>query len=220
MLRKGFEPLRVLFLAALTAVLPLACNCMYLFSPAVGVHTLMVYGFICFYLLVVILADTCVSALTPGKCLDLIRRLSLDAVAVILALILATNVYIANETSLYQFLQYENTYSFYTSLAADIMMQPEFDENTRLAVIGSYNPTFDYFPSPFVYFLNGANEVTPNMYSNYRFVEYFIGFPITFVPGEELDAIRATAEFEEMAVYPYYGSIRMIGDTVVVKLSE
>ena len=35
---------------------------------------------------------------------------------------------------------------------------------------------------------------------------------------EELEAISATPEFEQMAEYPYYGSVKMIGDYIVVKL--
>jgi hypothetical protein len=52
-----------------------------------------------------------------------------------------------------------------------------------------------------------------------RFLEYYIGFPIPFASDETTSQIEHSAEFEQMPIYPYYGSIRMFGDTLVVKLS-
>lgn len=218
-LRKAYQPVRILFLLALIGILPLASNSMYLLSPELAVHTLMVYGFVCLYIFAVMLADMEISMVSAKKLIGLLQRLGADVLAVILALILATNVYFANEAYLYQHIQYENLYSFYTSLTADIMMTPGFNEGTRLAVIGDYNPAYENFPPFFVEVLNGANSAYPSMYSNYKFMEYYIGFPIDFLWPSEIEVIKSTPEFTAMPVYPYPGSMQFIGDTLVVKLS-
>ena len=36
----------------------------------------------------------------------------------------------------------------------------------------------------------------------------------------EIEAIRQSPEFAEMHRYPYSGSMKMVGDTFVVKLSD
>ena len=59
----------------------------------------------------------------------------------------------------------------------------------------------------------------PDTYSKEQFVQYYLGISIPFASEEELSAIEASPEFAEMPVYPYYGSLRKIGDVMVVKLS-
>ena len=50
-------------------------------------------------------------------------------------------------------------------------------------------------------------------------MQYYLGFTVLFASEEERSAIEASPEFAEMPVYPYYGSLRKIGDVMVVKLS-
>ena len=57
-----------------------------------------------------------------------------------------------------------------------------------------------------------------NIYSRESLFRQYLGFDIEFAGEEELEAISATPEFEQMAEYPYYGSVKMIGDYIVVKL--
>lgn len=205
---------RLLLLAALVGILPLAMNCMYLFTTEDAVHTLVLYGFVTFYVLAAVLAE-----LVPEQGAAL-RRLCLEGSSLAMALILVGNIYIANMVSLNLYLRYENAHAFYTALVADIQMQPGFDENTKLAVIGSYqNPEFYYYKFDEATSLTGTTGFLPDNYSKNRFVEYYIGFPIDFAANGETEALKQTPEFQEMARYPHYGSMRMIGDTLVVKLS-
>ena len=137
-----------------------------------------------------------------------------------LSLVIAGNIYIANEASLHLYLRYENAYAFYTSLAADIKMQPEFTEDTVLAVIGNYQqPEFYSEQFEHIHTITGVYGFVPDNYSKQRFLEYYLGFSIPMASGEEIAAIEASAEFENMPVYPYYGSLRSFGNVLVVKLS-
>ncbi len=65
----------------------------------------------------------------------------------------------------------------------------------------------------------GASGFMPNDYSQERFLEFYLGFEITMATEEEIAQIMETQEYDEMTAYPSYGSIRIIGDTAVVRLS-
>lgn len=93
------QPGRLLLLAALVVILPLAVNCMYLFTVPESIHTLVLYGFVSVYVLMILAADICLSV--PGKAWDLLRRFGLNAVAVSLACVVVSNIYVANAASLH-----------------------------------------------------------------------------------------------------------------------
>lgn len=217
---KGQHVSRCLLLLVLIALLPLAINCMYLFTSADSIHTLVLYSFTAVYLLAAILADTCLSMVVPGSFPGLCRRAALNALTLAMAVILVSNIYIANEAYLNMYLRYENAYAFHTSLAADIKMMPEFDENSKLALIGQWKSP-DYYEAKFSDLdqLTGVSGIMADSYSRDRFLEYYIGFPIPVASDEETAQIAQSGEFEEMAVYPYYGSMRWFDDILVVKLS-
>lgn len=218
--RSKAEWLRILFLAALIGILPLAIDCMYLVTPPEAIHALVMYGFVCFYILVIVLANQCMSIAVQANLLHRLRSCCVNIVFISLSLLLLSNIYTANAVSLNLHLQYENTYAFYTSLISDIKMMPEFDENTKLAIIGEYQcPEFHDRYLFEARSLVGAVGFCPDHYSKAEFMEYYIGFPIPFASDDEIDLIKATSEFAQMPVYPYYGSMKMIDGILTVKLS-
>lgn len=207
---------QILMLILLVVLLPLAINCMYMITAEDSIHTLVLYSFVSFYVLILVLADLALEA-DLQKPVDMVL---LNAVTVILSLVIVINTYVANQAYLHLHLRYENAYAFYTSLAADIKLQPEFCEDTRLAVVGNYRQP-DFYPEQFehIHTITGAYGFVPDNYSNESFLTYYVGFPVPFASPEEIEAIRETPEFAQMPVYPYYGSLRAFGDILVVKLS-
>lgn len=213
---KKMDAPRILLLAALVSVFPLAVNCMYMITSEGSIHTLVLYSFAVFYVFVLMLAELALKA-------ELWKTVSLaavNAVTVMLALVIIINTYVANQAYLHLHLRYENAYAFYTSLAADIKLQPEFDEDTKLAVVGSYQqPEFYTWYFEHIHNITGAYGFVPDSYSNESFLNYYVGFPVPFASQEEIEAIRETPDYTEMPVYPYYGSMKFFGDVLVVKLS-
>lgn len=207
---------RFALLAVLLGLLPLTINCMYLFTVAEAVHTLVLYGFIALYVLAALVADDCLRS--AGGAL---RRFTLHALTLAMALILAGNIYLANEVSLNLYLRYENAYSFYSGLMAELQSDPEFDESTKLAIIGDWaSPEFYEQLFPFTNDITGTVGFLPSDYSKARFVEFYLGLELPFATDEECAAIAATEEFQSMAEYPYYGCRRKIGEFMVVKLAQ
>lgn len=209
----------LLLLLVLIGVLPLAINCMYLITATESIHTLVLYSFVAIYIFAAILIDECLSLPASSKILEIGRQFSLNAAALAIAVIIIVNTYVANQSYLNLYLRYENAYAFYTALVADIKLMPEFTENTKLAVIGDYREAA-YFDEQFedTDRITGVHGFIPDSYSAERFLTYYIGLPIPFASSEEIVAIQSSAEYQEMAVYPYYGSMRLFGDILVVKL--
>ncbi len=211
---------RILFVLALILVFPLAVCCMYLFTLEAAIHTLVLCGFLSVYVLFILLANLCISTIPPKKSTDLLRKLALNILLAAMSGIILSNTYFANEAYLELHLQYENTYGFYTSLLSDIRMHPEFDEDTKLAVIGRWDYPDHFFRKfAFTYDLFGHLNCSPTEYSMDRFLEYYLGFSIPFASVGETARIQNSEEYLQMPVYPYYGSIRMFEDILVIKLS-
>jgi len=210
------DPGRLSLLIILAGILPLAINCMYMITTPESIHTLVLYGFASLYVLAVILADSFLTGsdfVLPAKAL-------VNILSMAMAVIIVVNTYIANQAYLHLHLRYENASAFYTSLIADIKLTPGFDEDTKLAIIGSYQQP-EFYPRQFepIHTITGVYGFVPDNYSNHYFMEYYTGFPISFASVEEVAQIMASSEFEAMAVYPYYGSLQKIGNILVVKLS-
>ena len=150
-----------------------------------------------------------------------LRIFVLNILPFLCSAVIAVNIYTANEAYLALYLRYENTFAFYTSLIADVQQNPDFTEGTQLAVIGTWeDPGFYEEHLSFTRRLTGMGGIKPDSYSRGRFMQAYIGFPVPFAPYDKQYEIAASAEFAEMPVYPYYGSMRKIGDTFVVKLSD
>lgn len=219
--QKKPQALRFLLLTILIGILPLSVNCMYLITSESSIHTLVLYSFVSVYILAAIVADYWMPEPLFRKFPELFRRLALDGMALALAAIVIVNVYTANTAYLTLHLRYENAYSFYSSLTAQIRQIPEFREGTRIAVVGDWqSPDFYMEQLEFTDYLTGVKGFLPSDYSADAFMKYYIGFPAEFVSYEEAVAIRQSEQFQDMETYPYYGSIAVLDDVIVVKLSE
>ncbi len=203
--------------ALVLCLVPISINSLYLVFAAKAVHTLTLYSFVLLYVLMIELADT-----TPSDAKRFFGGLK-TSVFILLAAVMAINIYVANNAYLALQLQYEHVYSFYTGLASDVRGNPDFTEKSKLGIIGEYeNETkLSGFQGldELVSFYPGT-DLTINTYSRDQFIHNYIGFDCNFATDEEKDAIAQTAEFKAMPSYPYNGSIAKIGDCLVVKFSD
>lgn len=213
------NPGQIALLAFLLVVFPLGINCMYLITTKDSIHTLVLYSFICVYILAAIVLDRNRGFALPSKVLNQCRSLALDAVLFGLATVIAVNTYVSNEAYLNMYLRYENTYSFYSSIISQVMSDPDFDSESRLAIVGSYSPPSDYNDKfQEIDKIMGVAGINPKSWSNYWFIERYMGFEISFASQAQINEITATEEYAQMSIYPYYGSIQKIGNTFVVRL--
>lgn len=211
---------RYLLLAFLIAVLPLAINCMYLFTAADAVHTLVLYGFINLYALFAVVTEQTLSAGFSCRVRSVFQLLGTNAVTLAMAVILLCNTYLANRIWLNLQLRYENTYAFYTGLMSQIRALPEFGPDATLALIGDY-PEPEFYSEHFADLdqITGVKGISPDSYSKERFLEYYVGVSLPFASEETAEQLASDPLVAQMPPYPCYGSIAAFGDTIVVKLS-
>lgn len=199
----------------LLGILPLSIGTMYLCIDHRTLHTLVMYSFVAVYVGAMILVE---HHLDDGEKKN--KSILADLSAVCALLIVSTNISIGNQAFLQMHLKYENTYAFYTSLMSDLRRNETFAPGTKLAIIGDYDVP-DHYEENFsdLKRIMGVGGVEPTDYSNGEFVKYYLGVDIAFATGEEVAAIEATEEFQQMACYPYHGSVQTIDGILVVKLS-
>lgn len=200
------KPTNVCMAAFLTALLPLSICCMYLIMSKESIHTLVMYSFTAVYML--LLAE-----------LERVKLNAVKDVSVLLLLaVLLSNVYFGNMSYLKLKLQYENAYSFYTGLVTQVKQTQGFDAETELAIIGHQDNLLHTFPELDTELLMGPAKDLVNIYSRENFIKYYLGFDIPFASEDELAVLSEDPRVQQMAEYPYYGSVEKIDDFIVVKL--
>ena len=211
---------RYLLLAIMLLLLPLAICCMLLFTTPDSIHTLVLYSFTALYVLIAILAENPLTLENWTRVRKGILSLCVHLIPLCLALVIVVNVYVCNAASLNMHLRYEMSYSFYTALIANLRMMPEFSEDSKLAVIGFFSAP-EYYETRLtpLHDIVGTYGIVPSDYSKEQFLRDYLNFQVPCVSDEEAAAIAQTPEFQEMPLYPYYGSMKWFGDTLVVKIA-
>lgn len=201
---------RIALLALCVFLLPLASYCLYLLADNGYIHSLALYPFASFYVLVAIVAENCL----PER-----PKLCRCAAPAAMAVILLVNIYFANSFYLRCFLQYQSREAFYTAMLARVMQTEGFDENSKLAIIGDsgaldydYDREFDF--SKFQ--LPGNNIMKPIHAKD--FINIYLGCEVAMADDEECEKLSRSGEVGSMAVYPYYGSVKNVNGYIVVKL--
>ena len=211
-LRGERDPARLGLLALLLFLFPLSCYCLYLLADNAYLHSLALYPFASLYLLCAVLLD---GAATPRG--NWPRRLA----ALALAGITLGGVYFSNALALYAKLQYEETAALYTSVLARVFSQPDFDENCRVALIGTAEKgrydVSENFPFQQLQ-LPGVNITDGRQAENV--IRYYLGFDLPWASEAACAELQASGALDDMPVWPYDGAVKRIGDLLVVKLAE
>ncbi len=198
---------RAVLAAMLLALLPLGVNCLYVISAQR--HTLMLYSFTAVYILAAVAAESLMARRhAPAR----------DVLALALAVIVGCNVLYANRLYLKMKLEYENAYAFYSGLTARVKAAPGYGEGTMVLLTGDAHELLHAADEIDTSDLVGIMEGLINVYSRSDFLTYYAGFDPPTFDWAQWDAYGAAAEIDDMPIYPYDGSVKCIGDFVVVKL--
>ena len=206
---KTGKPLYAAALLVLTALLPLSICCMVLIMSPQSVHSLVMYSFVTVYFLAAAVIERLETK--PGRAVCAVA-------ALILSVVVISNVYFSNMCYLKLTMQYENMYAFYSGLITQVEMTEGFDENSSLAIVGQQDNLMHSFPELDTELLMGPPPDLINAYSKENFIRYYLGVDIPFASEETRKELETDPRVEDMAEYPYYGSVRKIDDCIVVKL--
>ncbi len=205
----------MVFLVLLLAIYPLASGLIYVMTD-VNIHLLMIYPMVG----TLILPCFAIQHLHWPCGLWLRRGAALLMAALILlqGMIAHEFVYVTNRAYFAMDLTYENVYAYYLKLAAKIELTEGYQKDTPVVIIGTM--TMDNFvPEPN---MTGVlvGDAALNIYSYDRIFAYYMGTSYVFASEEAKAAIMQTEAYQAMPCYPAAGSIRVIGDTITVKMSE
>ena len=186
---------------------PLSCYCLYLLADNSYIHSLSLYSFASLYVLCAALLDGWEARFAPN-----LRRLC----SLALAVILCGNLYYANALYLRYYLRFEELKSFYTVMLTRVFETPGCSEGDRLAIVGDapalvYDIDQHFTDAPLSL---PSLELGSTDYAE-LIVSRYLGCDIPFAAEEEL----AQLETDDMPVYPYAGSVKKIGNVIVVKFS-
>jgi hypothetical protein len=182
--------------------------------PGGYIYTLMVYPFVlvgCFPL--VLLED-----IPDGRISGILKRILLTAVA----LLAVSNAYDTNVeyTSLY----YSNrqTENYLNAMLVQVRMTEGFDTEKKWAFLGQIKDPL--LRTPWQYEVRyGGNEpvqMMVNRGTRYDWFLHYFGYAIPMANVETIDQLWELEEVKQMPCWPDYGSIKVIGDVVVIKCDE
>lgn len=224
--RSAFD-LFSLFLLVL--LIPLVLNVNYLFdSDMTVIHDIMVLSMVFRMILPLLLVDC--TGLLDRK----IERLSLSfrgrTISEILSFLLLSFFFIVQIVNSYEMvtsnnvtyamseMTYSNAISYYNRICSRIEEHDAFEPDIKIALIGSISFQ-NKIPERR---LTGAlvGEEAFNMYSRYSFYHNYLGATYNWATTKEISNIAGMEEFKNMPIYPRHGSIRKIGEYLVVKFSD
>lgn len=204
---------KAVLLAVLFALMPLACNLIYVMSDTV--HGVMIYGQVMHFVLLFWLLDRVV----------ILRSKLRQGISLLAALVLAvTGVMFArydNQCYLKAVLTQQEAISYYTTLVTQIKSQAGYQPDMELAFIenrGRPDPTFHHMDElEFIGLVSYDTFPTDRfLYDAYEdIMEKWCGFSPSWYWGEPLDDLP---EVQDMPSYPEDGSIQIIHDVLVVKM--
>ncbi len=216
------KPVRLLPAAALLLILPLGTNFAYIFSGGL-VHSMMVFSFSILYAGALMCMEFPGRSEGLGKVAGTVTKVLM---AIALSIIALTFIVFANQCHIRKNLEEQATLSVMTRIL-DRMEQTEGFEpgKTRVVFVGDLNE------SSVAQVRNGYDETNPvqwkcgyySMTYNEGYAFYLqnvLGYPVGLVDHQTLDSYSQMPEVMEMPAFPATGCVKMIGDTLVVKLSE
>lgn len=203
-------------------VFPIGINCISLLTKG-SISQLMTFSYQLMYILVLFPALYCFEDIKLFE-----RKIKTSVIVLPLMLLLSFFVYrFANDLFYYQKLVGEGTQTTMTNIVYDIERNSEYnpDEKT-IVVLGNQPKSFSQDYEMRWLLGNTAGVTTQGTTITYNevfnwYLKYVLGrnYPYTY-DGEVVDELSAMQEVIDMPTYPKDGYCKVIGDYLVIKLSE
>lgn len=204
-------------IVVLGAVFPIAVNLIAIMCPNSKIYTLMVYSFAIVLCVPVILMD-----LMPEK--SSIPKLQTAVKAVIIAAVLSivcSYTYLTNVNYTAMYYTNRQTENYLNSMVVQIRMTENYDAAKKWAFIGK-NIEDPLISNPWgkAPMYGGNSNTYINAYSRNRWISRYLGYNVPLEKQEIVDELKNSDEVKNMPCWPSEGSIKVIDNTVVIKLQE
>ena len=205
-----------LYLFLLLAIIPLAICIIYVMAGDSNVYDLMTYPLVMSVVMPAILADRVKIKKYPKIAVSFTLILLLCQFYFAYDFILATNraYYLMDMT-------YENTYAYFVKMTTRIESFEGWNKDCKVALIGTATsdagvPAYEVTNMGGI--TTGNNAL--NIYTRLEYLELFINSKYQYVDKSMCNKIQSSEQYQSMPRYPAEGSIAMIDDILVVKLSD
>lgn len=210
---------RLTLLCVLTFFLPLMCSLIYVMTPeADQINMLMVFPYLLVY----------VFPLTLWEMTEQKTAIAGAAVIVLFFLTGFAQYRVINEAYLRNYIAYERIYALCNRIITKAEHLEGYRYSDALLLVGEYYPDPDpvsvYDPGEGRYLTIEGISAEHGLFTygvRHHFFRQYLGVHGAFyLPLETVEEIAASEEFQEMPLFPADGSIRLIGNIWVVKLSD
>lgn len=199
---------------------PVAMFLIYIMAPKAYVYTLVIYPAVFFLVFFAVWVDR--YAENMGK--YSLFTSSMQWIAVILSGIILV-VYIWYANGCYMCMEYTKYHdmAYFETMVTQIKSVDGYKDGMQVVFIGDEiedesNQMGGLIDKVFA--MEGKSETHINSYSRLHLITKYLGYAPEFGGYEEIQKWMASEEVQEMNCYPNDGSIRIIDDTIIVKLSE
>ncbi|WKA55714.1 glucosyltransferase domain-containing protein [Planococcus shixiaomingii] len=216
--RQAYSTPMLVIAVVLVLTLPFTAYSLYFVSPGVNYHMLMMLPLVPFYLLPILFYDNFITAN---------KKTSLFSWATVLvsALIVFNFALIANISYFNMNLKYEKSTAAVNRIVDRVEQTAGFEQASKLAVFGELamesKMAAEYVPENIPRMTGALGETFLKFPSHYQYMmENMYGLSYDLVTAEEYQSILASSVYQDMESWPATDSVRIINDTLIIKLSE
>ncbi len=207
----------------LLLLMPLGANAVFFLTSGFK-HGLMTYAFSFYTIWAVMLYDLFLQNAESSLHVNVVTKYGVPFLCGILVL---NHVIFSNQLYVKKDLETQASLSAMTRILTEMENTDGYSMgSTRVAILGDFseNPIskgrteFDFVHD---YFVGTLNTMTVSYYNTYEW--YFnsvLGYPVNLVPISDLPQYFTDPRVQSMPVFPGKGSVAMIDDTLVIRLSE
>lgn len=225
-IRRGLDWKKLLLLAVLVVLFPLAANSIRVMAPMSTGHILMTYGIAMVPAFAIALGDyfaAAEKASPPGKAGGLLGTVCLWVLVLSAGIMSFGYAVKANEVYLKSEIVQEESVAFGNRLLMSAQLAEGYEAQMPLVLVGSSEAEFTAAPELEKADITGVFDMTSliRSYTYGLFLQRCCGWTEeVYIDGSEVTGKYAKMpELEDMPVYPGQGSVRVIDGAVVVKLS-
>lgn len=218
------KPLRLIPVIGLFLLIPLGANFVYVLTGGM-VHTLMVFSFSFLYAGAIMCLEFTLSD-HSGKAKRRIQSITRILVTICLIVIACHSIIFANQCHVRRELEYQATLSAMTRVIDRMEKTEGFDPvSTPVIFLGDLNKSV-IAQKRGGYGVEQPGNLTNISYSTTYYetigcyFQFALGYPIQTKDRNTAEQYTEMDEVVEMPAFPSAGCTRMIGDVLVVKLSE
>lgn len=213
---------RVLLLTILILIiLPLALGILTLIAPSRNMYSLMTAPYLLVYIFILTLID-------DFNTKRIFNNLICWGTTLLMIILIITHLCMTNATYMSLRITKEKTLFASTKIVNDIYLTEGYEKDIKVLFIG--RSIGNYFEtSNKVYELsNNIGLYEPQMWEEphlcnrgwNHFIKYYLGVEFLESSIEDYEKVISNKEYQEMPFYPRNGYIKIINDTLVVKITE